>query len=145
VSIGYECLREKNLCLVVWEGVNVLPEEWFGHLRRMGDDPAVIASPLHLADLRFASIDPTLGERELKEGADFLGSVPGLLPGRKVAVVAGEEFSKSRIFERLLRPYSANVIVFNSFDIACAWLGLNPGEIGKAEAQLLAKLRNGGA
>lgn len=144
MGIGYECFEKKSLCLVVWEGTHVPAEEWFDHLRRMGADPEVIASRLHLADLRFVTVHPSFGERELKKGADFMGSVPGLLPGRKVAVVAVEEFSKSRMFERLLKPYSANMIVFHSLDVACAWLGLDQGEIGVNETRLRDRIRNVG-
>ena len=142
MGIRYECFKKKSLCLVVWEGTHVPAEEWFDHLRRMGGDPEVISSHLHLADLRFVTVHPSFGDRELKEGADFVAGVPGLLTGRKVAVVAIEEFSKSRAFERLLKPYAANIIVFHALDVACAWLGLNPGEIGNEEAQLLERLRN---
>ena len=69
------------------------------------------------------------------------GVVTAEIAGRKAAILVGEEFPRSSIFERLIQPYGLTAAAFTFLDSACTWLGVDPGEAQQSLRTLGARLR----
>lgn len=62
----------------------------------------------------------------MKEIADLYGQVIGRLKvGRMALLVNKETYERALVFLKEAEGYGVKVIVFNSLDIACTWLGLD--------------------
>jgi hypothetical protein len=68
------------------------------------------------------------------ELADLYGQVIGRLKvGRMALLVNKETYERALVFLKEVEGYGVKVIVFNSIDIACTWLGL---DVNMARKQL---------
>ena len=92
--------------------------------------------------LRSAVADLSIDESGIKQAAEFIGSNLLKTTGRRVAVVAGKEFDRSKLFENLVKSHLLNVIVFNDLSTACTWLGIDTMETQQEIQQIHIKLRD---
>ena len=132
MGIRYVLRVDLGLALVHWHG-NVTLEGWEEHLRRLFADPDLSATQKQITDLRFASLDASVGEEGFRRVIAFLGQHRDLLARRVMAVVATENFDLARKFEQMGSALGANIIVFNALEPACLWLGVARSD---AEAEL---------
>lgn len=130
----------KALVISVWDGV-VSFEDWKTNVRNLMADPDFSKTRMHLTDLRFGSSDGSVGENEIREMVDYIGRSDASAAGRKIAILGGDEFEKSRLFERLAEPLGINVIVFNELARACTWLGIDLKKTERQIEELRASLR----
>src|SRR5205085_6519275 len=121
MSIGYVAVPRKGLVVSVWDG-KVTFEDWMANVRNIMADPDFTKTRMHLTDLRNGISDESIGENEIRQMIDYLGRSDKAVAGRKLAVLGGNEFEKSRLYERLAEPLGLNVIVFNDLARACTWL-----------------------
>jgi hypothetical protein len=140
LSIGYLPRADLSLIISVWDGV-VTAEAWRHNLERVLADPAFPSTRVHLVDLRSADIEGTITEQDIKDVVEFLASHAAEIAGRKAAILVGEEFPKSSIFERLIQPYGLTAAAFTFLDTACTWLGVDPGEAQQSLRTLGVRLR----
>ena len=141
MSIGFKFIKEKRLGISVWHG-KVTLAEWLDNLRRIISDPDFPSTRMQVVDLRSATGDPSIDESGIKQAAEFIGSDPVKTTGRKVAVVAGKEFNRSKLFENLVKSHFQNVIVFNDLPTACTWLGIDTIETQQEIEQIRIKLHD---
>jgi len=140
LSIGYLPRADLSLIVSLWDGV-VTADDWRHNLERMLADPAFSSTNVHLVDIRTADIDGTITEQDIKDIVEFLALHSVEITGWKGAILAGEEFPKTSIFERLIQPYGLTAAAFTFLDTACAWLGVDPGEAHQSLRILGARLR----
>ena len=141
MSIGYTCIMDKKLVVSVWDG-NVTLDQWRENLDRLLADPDFPATRINIVDMRFGHPDHTIGEGEIQQVIDFLATHQEKIAGRKIAIVAGEDFTKPKYFERLAESLLAKVIVFNFLHSACSWLGADPKETEQTMEQIRVRLRH---
>lgn len=126
----------------MWDGV-VTADEFLTHMRRMISDPDWPSSRrIQISDMQSASADATIDQSVLRHAAFLLGEHPDKLANAKVAIIAGGEFMKASSLEGMLPSASFAMIVFNSLDTACTWLGLEFDETQSQLQELRAFLRN---
>ena len=124
MGIRYAVLPDLDLTIVRWRG-EIRLEQWLEHLARLIADPSYARTRMHVTDIRFASLDPAIGEAEMRRVVDFLRARPALFENRRVAVLAANEFPRARLFEQLAQALKVGIIVFNDLSPACRWLGVD--------------------
>jgi hypothetical protein len=134
----YRIEQERGIIFVLWDGA-VTADEFLAHVQRLFSDAEWPPHRrLHLSDLRAASVGTSIDEATLQTAADLYGKHPKVA-SLKVAIVAGEAFEKAVIFERFVYRHVPSVIVFNSLNTACVWLGIDAGEAERTLQSLRAQ------
>jgi hypothetical protein len=142
MSIVYRNDQELGVTFALWDGT-VTADEFLAHAHRLSSDAGwPTHKGLHLSDLRTAVVDASIDEDILGKAAALYGSHPRIAIVR-LAIVAGEAFEKAALFDRLFLRYQPSAIVFNSLDIACAWLGIEVDRAERTLQQLLEQSRAG--
>ena len=135
MGIKYRAHVEKQIIFVVWDGV-ITADEWFEHIHRLITDPLWPSISAMLVDLQSITDLSSIEEAEIEHAVALFNSVPDSLSNKKVAVVAGNAFWKSRRFGELVSPFGPSVIVFNDMSTACMYLGIKLTEALKAIQEL---------
>jgi hypothetical protein len=128
MGIVYSCKPKLKLALVVWDGL-VTWDEWRQHLQRMLVDPDYAPMQSQITDLRHSTISPGISNKEIQAMIDMVADQRENISLTRVAIVAGDEWSKPKLAEVGLRSLSISPIVFNHLSLACQWLGLQEVEI----------------
>ena len=126
--------------IVVWDGLVDLAQ-WQAHVPRMLSDPQYVPAAAQLTDLRFSSIDESIGEDDIRRMTDYFATQHSKLEGKRLAIVAGGEWEKPKQVELSLKSQMVQTIVFNDLVTACVWLGTDVVEAGREIQQLRLKLR----
>lgn len=120
---NYAVLNEGSVVVEFWTG-QVTHDELLAHERRHLSDPSIKVGASVLIDAERAQFGTTV--EEVKEVADLYGQVIGRLKvGRMALLVNKETYERALVFLKEVEGYGVKVIVFNSLDIACTWLGLD--------------------
>ena len=129
MAIAYHNDRERKITLVRWTGP-ITSEEFLEHVQALCSDPDWPPAPegRHLCDLRFATLDGSIGEDLLAKAASLYGQQAGI-DTLRVAIVADGAFWKAVKFDQLFSREGGRSIVFNSLETACAWLGLDSSDV----------------
>lgn len=129
----YAVLNGGNAVVEFWTG-QVTHDELLAHERRHLSDPSVKPGAAVLVDAERAHFGTT--SDEVKELADLYGQAIGRLKvGRMALLVNKETYERALVLLKEAEGYGVKVIVFNSLDIACTWLGL---DVNVARKQLQA-------
>jgi hypothetical protein len=80
---------------------------------------------LQLTDGRRASTNTPLDEATMKKAVNLYNADPEKLIGFRAATVAHETFEWAALFQKFSSGLAPAVIVFNSMDTACLWLGID--------------------
>jgi hypothetical protein len=124
MSINYRIDEDRGVAFVLWDHV-VTADEWLSHVRRLVADPMwPPLRGLHLSDLRSARIDRSINAAVLEEASALFGS-DTRISTLKAAIVAGDAYAQSRVFEDFIAQHRAIVIAFNTLRPACEWLGID--------------------
>ena len=135
MGIKYRIHVEKKIVFVVWKGV-ISADEWFEHIQRLIVDshwPSISAMLVNLHSITDVS---SIGETEIQHAVALFNSIPSALSNKRIAVVAGDTFWKSRRFGQLIAPYGPSVLVFNDMSTACIYLGIKLTDATKAIQEL---------
>jgi hypothetical protein len=125
MGVAYRIEQDPGVAYVVWDGT-VTADQWMAHVRQLLLDPGwPPAGRLHLSDLRTATIDASIDDGVLKKAVELFGRHPNIA-NLRVAIVAGAEFRRAGVFERLSMRYPMFVFSFNTLRPACEWLGIDP-------------------
>lgn len=140
MSIKYRADVEKQIIFVVWDGV-VSADIWFEHIERLIADPLWSSISAMLVDLHTARDLTSIEEAEIEHAVALFSSVPEPLSKKRVGIVAGNAFWKSRRFGQLISPFGPSFIVFNDLSTACVYLDINATEALKAIQALRADMK----
>jgi hypothetical protein len=140
MSIGYVCKSNLKLAIAVWDGI-ITWNIWQEHLQRMFSDPAYAPMEIQITDLRFSSISPTIAGDQIQVMIELLSGQRERVSLKKIAIVAGDDWSKPKLGEFALQAIFINSIVFNDLTTACLWLGADVVEVGEDIKQIRIKLR----
>lgn len=114
----------KRAVFVLWEGV-VTAEEWFSYLPRLLKHNAWNATSSLLADLLWVRDTSSIGDQEMAHAVEILLTSRTALRGKKMAVLAQDQFGKAKRFGELLAPFGVFFVVFNDLDTACSFLDID--------------------
>ncbi len=137
MTIVYRIDEDQGISFAKWHGV-ITADEFLAHAQQLLSEPAWPPRKGNLTDLRFGRLDGSLDEAAIQKMARMYGNHPRIA-NLKLAIVASESFDKASIFEHTLLQYRPSVIVFNSLDTACAWLGIDTCLAENALAKLKAE------
>ena len=128
MGIRYRIDQELGVTFALWEGT-VTAGEFLENAKRMIADPEwPPRRRLHLVDVRAASRGTGFDVSMMEEAARLFVADPQKTDTMKVAIVAGQMFQESTRFQEILSRVSrqgTSVIVFNSIEVACVWLGID--------------------
>ena len=115
----------------LWTGL-VTHEELVAHAREQFRDVRIRPGAIVLADARSASF--ATDSAHVQEFTDIYGRAENTNRSSKCAlVVSFDVWDRAQLFAEQAKKYGVAVIVFNSLDVACAWLAI---DLGQAEASL---------
>ncbi len=124
MSIIQKFDEQKRVVFVVW-AETVTTEEWFGYISRLVSNQAWSRTPCLLVDLLPVRDTSSIGNAEIDRATEIFASDSKALRGKKVAVLARDEFGRARYFGDLVARLGVSLIVFNNLDTACLFLGLD--------------------
>jgi hypothetical protein len=132
-------IKGPDLMIEAWAGAITL-EEFLEHERRHLQDPKFPISAKILVDITRASFDLSIGESEIQSFVDLYRHHRDKVAGARIAIVAGKDFGRASLYGRMAEKHMINVIVFNSLQSACVWLGIDTKEIRQELDRILAGL-----
>ena len=142
MGINYSCDRQRDIIFLVWDG-KVTWDNWLTHIHKLQAEPDWSAISRVIADLQTANDTSSMGNREIDQAADIFGSQRHLLSRKRIAVIARDEFGKSKRFGDAIAKFGAIFIVFSNLNTACLFLGIDEQEARQKFAELRASLRSG--
>jgi len=140
MGIIYLCDRRKGIIFTVWCG-EVTWNEWFNHIQVVLADPVWHEIPRLIVDMQFVSDTSSISERQMHQAAAEVGENQFEVIAKRIAVVAADEFRRTSQFEVLVRRFGVAMVVFNSLDTACTFLGVDRTDTEQVLEQLRTKLR----
>jgi hypothetical protein len=140
MGIKYRADVEKQIIYVVWDSV-VSADIWFEHIEWLIADPLWSSISIMLVDMHTARDLTSIQEREIEHAVALFSSVPVSLSKKRVGIVAGNAFWKSRRFSELVAPFGPSFTIFNDLSTACVYLGINVTEALKSLQQLRADMK----
>lgn len=138
MSHAYRIMKS-GLVLVVWAG-NVAREALFEGERRLLTDPKLPSAPQVFVDITRASFETSIGEKEFQHLADLYQLHRDKTAGARVAILAGKDFERASLHGRVAEREKVNVMVFNTFNTACLWLGVKESEVREGLERIYSEL-----
>jgi hypothetical protein len=118
-------------------------EDYLRLIQRLTSDPDwPPRRRLQLTDARLASANTPLDEATMQKAVDLYNVDPEKLIGFRAATVAHETFERAAMFQKFSSGLAPAVIVFNSMDTACLWLGIDLTEAERVFKLLLDSVRS---
>ena len=140
MPIAYRIDKSLALMTTVWDGP-ITAADWREHLRAAFADPAWPGVLRNLTDLRSADLSAITDDNRVEMVAMYEPYAEHVR-GKKSAVIAGDNFDRSREFESHDEPPGLRVIVFNDLFNACTWLGIDISEANEAFDELRREARD---
>lgn len=129
----YAVINDGSMVVEFWTG-QVTHDELLAHERRHLSDPLIKAGASVLVDAQRARFGTT--EEEIADIAVLYSRLVGKLKVTRMALLVNNEtYERALVFMKEVEGYGVKVIIFNSLDIACTWLGL---DVNVARKQLQA-------
>ena len=140
MPIVYRIDKSLALMTTVWDGA-ICAADWREHLRATFADPAWPGVVRNLSDLRSADLS-AITDADRVEMVAMYEPYAEHIRGKKSAVLAGDNFDRSREFESHNEPAGLRVIVFNDLFNACTWLGIDISEANETLDELRRRARD---
>jgi hypothetical protein len=140
MPIAYRIDKSLALMTIVWDGP-ITAADWREHLRETFADPNWAGVLRNLTDLRSADLSAITDDDRVEVVAMYEPYAEHVR-GKKSAVIAGDNFDRSREFESHDEPAGLRVIVFNDLFNACTWLGIDISEANEALDELRREARD---
>ena len=129
MPVKYVVLNRGTLVLELWTGT-ISHDELLGHERRLLSDSS-IAQHAVLADAIDASFETT--PEAVHELTDLYRQSAENVKVRKAALLINESaYERARLYENL----GVRMILFNTLEVACVWLGIDVAAARKELEQL---------
>lgn len=134
MPVTYVVLNQGSLVLELWTGV-VSHDEVLTHERQHLSDASIARGASVLVDATGASFETTT--EAVHEVTDlYRRAIEKLRVGKAALLVNESTHDRARAYEKQATDLGMRVILFNSLDVACAWLGVDVARAGDAFEQL---------
>jgi hypothetical protein len=140
MGIMHSCDEQRGVVYIVWDG-DVRWDEWQEHASALLMEPYWRQSSRFLVDLRSVTSTSLIGEEEVQKAQLYFNQNREMLLQKRGAVIASDEFRNAHNFAKLLSPSGMAMVVFNSLDTACIFLGLDHDETSRQLDGLRSQLR----
>jgi hypothetical protein len=121
MPVDYVVLNQGTLVLEWWTGT-ISHEEVLSHERRHLSDSSIARGASVLANAMSASFETT--QEQVHEVVDLYRRVPEMLRVGKVAVLVDElAYGRAQLYAKQAADLGLRVILLNSLDVACKWVG----------------------
>jgi|KBSSwiStaDraftv2_1062776.scaffolds.fasta_scaffold216400_2 hypothetical protein len=117
-----------GLCLEAWWG-EIGSSELLAHEKHHLAVAKPSLPPRAIVDLTRARFDLSVGKRQIEELTELYLQHQNIVAGARVAIVVGSDIDKVRLYEKYARERSLNVVVFNTIEVACVWLGADAAQV----------------
>src|SRR5689334_65547 len=117
-----------GLCLEAWWG-EIDRSELLAHEKHHLAVAKPSLAPRAIVDLTRARFDVSVGKRQIEELTDLYLQHQNIVAGARVAIVVGSDIDKVRLYEKYAKERSLNVVVFNTIEVACVWLGADAAQV----------------
>jgi len=123
MPVKYVVLNQGSLVLELWMGV-ISHEEVLTHERQHLSDASIARGASVLVDATGASFETSM--EEVHEVTDlYRRSIEKLRVGKAALLVNESTYDRARVYEKQSTDLGLRVILFNSLDVASAWLGVD--------------------
>lgn len=123
MPVQYVVLNQGSLVLELWMGV-ISHEEVLTHERQYLSDASIAPGASVLVDATGASFETSM--EEVHEVTDlYRRSIEKLRVGKAALLVNESTYDRARVYEKQSTDHGMRVILFNSLDVASAWLGVD--------------------
>ena len=134
MPVTYVVLNQGSLVLELWTG-RVSHDEVLPHVRQHLSDASIAPGASVLVDDTGASFETTT--EAVHEVTDlYRRSIEKLRVGKAALLVNESTYDRARVCEKQSIDIGMRVILFNSLDVASAWLGVDVARAGEAFEQL---------
>jgi len=129
MPVEYVVLNQGALVLELWTGT-ISHDELLAHERRHLSDSSIARGASVLVDAASASFETT--PEEVHELTDlYRRSGEKLRVGKSAILVNESAYDRARLYEKQATDLGVRVILFNSLDVACTWLGIDVTTVHK--------------
>lgn len=136
--VEYVVLTQGALVVELWTGT-ISHDEVLAHERRHLSDSSIARGASVLVDANNASFETTL--EVVHEVTDLYRRFGEELRIRKSALLVNRlAYDRANLYERQASDFGVTVILFNSLDIACTWLGIDVMTVRKELEKLQASI-----
>jgi hypothetical protein len=116
-------MNQGTLVVELWTGT-ISHDEVLSHERQHLSDSSIQRGASVLAVATDASFETTL--KQIHEVTDLYRRFIGNLRVGKAAILVNEStYDRGRLYEKQATDLGLRVILFNSLDVACVWLGID--------------------
>jgi hypothetical protein len=123
MPVEYVVLNQGTMVVELWTGT-ISHDEVLAHERRHLSDSSIARGACVLVDAINASFETT--PEAVHEVTDLYRRFGEKLRVGKSAVLVNESaYDRARLYERQAADIGIPVILFNSLDVACVWLGID--------------------
>jgi len=129
MGIAYRCNPETGVSVEVWHGTISFDVATL-HIEQLAKDPEWAASRRIVTDLTTMSLESRPSADQVRALGDaFLHQLAYLVSDVKWSVIADGAFAEALVFGEHVRHEVRRMIVFTNLLTACAWLGVEPGDV----------------
>lgn len=114
----------KDTVFVVWVGT-VTPQDWFSKAENLASHPLWAKSMRLLADVRSVQDTSSISVADMQHVIQILTRDPSPLKGKRLAILARDQFGRARQFSHMIGRFGISSVVFNNLDTACLFLGMD--------------------
>ena len=134
MPVTYVVLNQGSLVLELWTGV-VSHDEVLTHERQHLSDASIAPGASVLVDATGALFETTT--EAVHEVTDlYRRSIEKLRVGKAALLVNESTYDRARVYEKQSIDLGMRVILFNSLDVASAWVGVDVTRAGETFEQL---------
>jgi hypothetical protein len=138
MPVEYVVLNQGALVVELWMGT-ISHEEVLAHERRHLSDSSIAHGASVLVDANNASFETT--PEAVHEVIDlYRRSGEKLRVGKSALLVNRQAYDRARLYERQATDLGVRVILFNSLNVACTWLGVDVTTVHKELKKLRASI-----
>ena len=123
MPVEYVVLNQGALVLELWTGT-ISHDELLAHERRHLSDSSIARGASVLVDAASALFE-TMPEAVHEVTDLYRRSGEKLRVGKSAILVNESAYDRARLYERQATDLGVRVILFNSLDVACVWLGID--------------------
>ena len=143
MPVKYVVLNQGSLVLELWTGV-ISHDEVLTHERQHLSDASIARGASVLVDATGASFETSM--EAVHEVTDlYRRSIEKLRVGKAALLVNESTYDRARVYEKQSTDHGMRVIIFNSLDVASAWLGVDVTRAREAFEKLRSCLAKEGA
>ena len=138
MPVEYVVLNQGALVVELWTGT-ISHDEVLAHERRHLSDSSIARGASVLVDANNASFETT--PEAVHEVIDlYRRSGENLRVGKSALLVNRLAYDRAQLYERQASDCGVTVILFNSLNIACTWLGIDVMMVRKELEKLRASI-----